>query len=73
MSKLLHITFGALCKKLKEQFKEQGFNYPKGRDYFQQYADSLCLLSVGNILSPSEVHKARTRLLNIISKAVNEL
>lgn len=65
----LQISFGALCPPILGQLKDAGINVNKEDvDRWQRCADSIVRLAVHQILSDSEVHKARQRLLKKITR-----
>lgn len=68
----LGITFGALAIPIKKQLAEQGMHVPH-LAMWQHHADSIAALSIVGLLSDSETHNARRRLLKriiAITKAV---
>lgn len=62
------VTFGALADPLWKQL-----GLPRRRlSYLQKAADSIVTLAVGSLLSDSEVHRARTRLMKRIAQTFPE-
>lgn len=58
----INITFGALAEPLHSQL-----SLPRRRlRYLQECADGVTALSVGRLLSESEVHRARQRIMKRI-------
>lgn len=58
------IRFGGLAGSIREQLAEQGYQPPlKVTDRFQTLADSIVRLQINGLLTETEVHKARTRLI----------
>lgn len=66
-SKSLTVVFGALAPPLSEQVPSLNKMDAKR---FQNHADCITRLSINSILTGSEVHRARTRLLKQIKKAI---
>jgi hypothetical protein len=70
---MVEFHFGALCKSLKEQLKEQGYELPH-EDYarFQMIADSITTLKLHGILPDSIVYKAHQKLLKQIVESIKK-
>jgi hypothetical protein len=67
----LGIHFGALCPPIAEQAKESGVSLAEP-ERLQGYADSITNLYFADILSQSEVDKARKRLMKLIAKSAKK-
>lgn len=71
MSTTLEVNFGALAPALLDQVREQGFDLPEfSADGLQACATAIVRLHLREILSDSEVKRARSRLMKQISAAV---
>lgn len=67
--KTIGLHFGALCDPIKKQLAEQGFGQePKVLTRWQEAADAVTRLSIMGVLAPSEVHKARQRLVKQVGQ-----
>lgn len=60
---MLKVEFGAMSQPLKKQVK--GLRFPS---MFQANADAITRLNVYGLLTESEAHRARLRLLKSIEK-----
>lgn len=70
----VQIHFGAMCKPLKDQAAEQGFEIIDV-SFFQAHADRITYLKVARFLTEAEAKRARDRLmkrlvLNCVEKEV---
>jgi hypothetical protein len=67
------LHFGALCKPISEQLKEQGITITDDESKrFQLIADAITLLHLHDIIPDSVTNKAHQKLMNKISKCVHE-
>jgi hypothetical protein len=67
------IYFGAISKPIIEQLIEQGVTMiPSKINLMQEMADSLTLLYLQQIITNTEVHKARRRLMKRIKKEMTD-
>lgn len=66
----MNIEFGALAPPLAEQLKDAGIGVVKWA-IFQKDADAITRLRVRGVMSDLEAHKARTRLIKAIGKALS--
>ena len=67
----LHIQFGGLCPPIDEQLRDQALRLdmqPLARHMLQRDANEVTRLFVRGILTESEAHKARKRIMQIIKK-----
>jgi hypothetical protein len=63
----IKIAFGGMSDPLSKQIVDQGFVYEKkGIDICQHCADAIVSLGIYKVLTPSEVSKARQRLMKDI-------
>lgn len=63
------LQMGAIAAPIKLQLEEQGFTL-EGVGRYQEQADRINHLYVGNILTDMEATKARRRLFNVIKQNV---
>lgn len=69
MKKEMHIEFGALVPPIADQLCKQGLSMlASDLKRCQKLADALSDLFVAAVLTESEIDKARSRLMKIISK-----
>ena len=67
----LGIVFGVCSPPLEDQISAQKCHITsKEGEYWQKWADSITLLSVHNLLTPTETHNARKRLMKKIQTGV---
>lgn len=71
----IHIDFGALSPKISSQLAslglKRGILTQTQLDFFQEYADALTLLALGDLLSQTIISKGRQRLFKQIVNALN--
>ena len=63
----IECSFGALCKPIKEQIPQLD---DIDAENFQAHADAIVRLNLHGVITDTETHKARERLIKIIAKAV---
>jgi len=73
--KNLELNFGASADSIEDQISTQGLKWKhtrtKAMPDFQVFADAITKLDLHHVLSDSEVHKARKRLMKSIVRSVN--
>ena len=68
----LRLAFGAFSPKLKEQL--QGYGLQKNEiERFQRRADEVTGLLIAGILTDTEAHRARKRLIKMIAKTIESI
>jgi hypothetical protein len=71
--KTISVHFGALCPSIAEQLIEQGVvAIPDEINHFQGDADAITRLMFRGMLSDSQAHTARQKLLKKIVRAVEK-
>lgn len=69
MTRTLNIVFGATAPNLREQMDAQSYRYdPETAERWQKEADALTMLFIRGILTETETHRARTRLMKEITR-----
>ncbi|MCK5446367.1 MAG: hypothetical protein KAI73_12140 [Rhodospirillaceae bacterium] len=63
----IECRFGALCKPIKEQIPQLNDN---DAENFQTHADAIVRLNLHGIMTDTETHKARERLIKLIAEMV---
>ena len=71
-----HIEFGGVAPPIEDQLRDQGLQLdmiPLSRHQLQRDTHEVTRLFVRGILTETEAHKARNRILQIIKKQVRPL
>lgn len=69
------LAFGAMVAPIANQLRDQGFMPRENRllDVWQRSADSITRLSIHGLLTQTEAHRARSRLLSQIANDVSKV
>lgn len=71
-SNKLYIHFGGMCPQLSEQLAKYNVPNDDKMHVLQVMADSIARLHVTGLLTESEAHKARMRMMKRIAAAIKE-
>jgi len=66
--KVFSLAYGVFAPKISLQCKEQGFCVPHNCRALQADADAITRLFIRGLLSETETHNVRKRLLKVIQK-----
>lgn len=66
----IKLSFGALCKPLKEQVRARGYELQDDSDLLQRMADSISFLLIHQIATDAEAHRMRKRLVKAIQESI---
>lgn len=68
---MMNLKLGALSDPISKQLTDAGVKHlPKNIDMLDRLADAITLCAIRSIITESECHKARKRLMAMIVRAV---